>query len=464
MPDPRSDPTAAARDLARRFPPGFLWGAATAAYQIEGAVAADGRGRSIWDTFSHTPGKVHGGETGDVACDHYHRWRDDVGLLADLGLNAYRFSVAWPRVLPHGTGRVNQAGLDFYRRLVDALLDAGITPTLTLYHWDLPQALQDRGGWAERATVDAFAAYARVVGEALGDRVPLWITHNEPSVSTILGHLTGEHAPGLTDPRTAVQAAHHLLLSHGRATEALRAAGAGEVGITVNLFTVEPAGDGDADLAAARQADGVFNRWFLDPVRHGRYPEDLWAWFERHGLAPAVEDGDLEAIRQPLDFLGVNYYTRMVAAADPASRAAGNSDGLLGFTRVEPAGERTDMGWEVYPDGLAQVLTRLARDYPTPALYVTESGAAFPDQLDPDGRVRDERRTAYLDAHFRAAAGAVAAGVPLRGYFVWSLMDNFEWAYGYSKRFGLVYVDYPTQRRVVKDSGRFVGEVTRAAR
>src|SRR6266705_1589735 len=257
---------------AVRFPPGFLLGAATAAYQIEGAVRADGRGLSIWDTFSHTPGRIADGSTGDVACDHYHRWREDVARLADLGLNAYRFAVAWPRVLPEGTGRVNQAGLDFYRRLVDALLEAGVTPALTLYHWDLPQALQDRGGWAERSTADAFAAYAEVVAGALGDRVPLWITHNEPSVVTLAGHVEGKHAPGVSDLRTAVQVAHHLLLSHGLAAQALRAAGAGEVGITLNLYAVEPAGDAEADVAAAGRAHAVVNRWFLEPVAHGRYP------------------------------------------------------------------------------------------------------------------------------------------------------------------------------------------------
>ncbi|HYT26632.1 MAG TPA: GH1 family beta-glucosidase [Actinomycetota bacterium] len=438
---------------AVRFPPGFLLGAATAAYQIEGAVRADGRGLSIWDTFSHTPGRIADGSTGDVACDHYHRWREDVALLADLGLNAYRFAVAWPRVLPEGTGRVNQAGLDFYRRLVDALLEAGVTPALTLYHWDLPQALQDRGGWAERSTADAFAAYAEVVAGALGDRVPLWITHNEPSVVTLAGHVEGKHAPGVSDLRTAVQVAHHLLLSHGLAAQALRAAGAGEVGITLNLYAVEPAGDAEADVAAAGRAHAVVNRWFLEPVAHGRYPAELLAWFEEEGLMPAARDGDLDTIRQPLDFLGVNYYTRLVAAAGPGA--------VLGYRDVGQAGERTEMGWEVYPEGLHQVLSGLAREGVAPALYVTENGAAFADQADPDGRVRDPRRVAYLDAHFRAAARAIAEGVPLRGYFVWSLLDNFEWAFGYTKRFGLAYVDYPTQRRIVKDSGRYVREVAR---
>ncbi len=439
---------------AAGFPDGFLWGTATAAYQIEGAVRADGRGPSIWDTFSHTPGKVDGGDTGDVACDHYHRWRQDVTLMRELGLRAYRFSVAWPRVLPEGARRVNQPGLDFYRRLVDGLLDAGVTPMLTLYHWDLPQALQDRGGWASRATVDAFAAYADVVSRALADRVPLWITHNEPWVVTHLGHVTGQHAPGVTDPSVGLQVAHHLLRSHGQAVLALRANGASQVGITLNLSPVSPASGRDQDAAAAQRADGWLNRWFLDPVLRGRYPADLWEWFATSGITPEVRDGDLEAIAQPVDFLGVNYYFRTVATDDPA--------GLVGYRQVDQPGKHTAMGWEVCPQGLERLLTRLQRDYAPPALYVTENGAAFDDRVDADGQVRDDRRVAYLDGHFRAAAQAIAAGVPLRGYFVWSLLDNFEWSYGYAKRFGIVHVDYATQRRTVKDSGRFVAAVARS--
>jgi beta-glucosidase len=435
------------------FPAGFLWGTAESAYQMEGAWNEDGRGLSIWDTFAHTPGRIADGDTGDTACDHYHRWREDIALMRGLGLNAYRFSVSWPRILPEGTGRVNQRGLDFYSRLVDALLEAGIEPALTLYHWDLPQALQDRGGWASRETVDAFVAYAEIVARALSDRVQIWITHNEPSLHAMVAHALGKAAPGLTDWRTALQVSHNLQVSHGLAVPALRAAGAAKVGTTLLLSPTEPASDSDADRKAAERNHEYLNAWYLDPIFRGRYPETLWAWFEARGLAPAAEPGDLAAIAAPLDFLGVNYYHRKVTASDPASP--------LELREIDPPGEYTGMGWEVYPEGLYQVLTMVAREYRPPEIFVTENGAGYEEIPDTDGRIRDTQRTAFLAAHIAAARRAIADGVPLRGYFIWSLLDNFQWSQGYTKRFGIVYVDYPTQQRTIKDSGYFVREVTR---
>ncbi len=436
------------------FPAGFVWGAATAAYQIEGAHDEDGRGPSIWDTFSHTPGKVANGDTGDVACDHYHRYPEDIALMRELGLGAYRFSIAWPRIFPTGMGRPNPAGIDFYRRLVDALRAAGIEPYVTLYHWDLPQALQDQGGWANRDTVHRFGEYAHTVAVALGAVVHNWITHNEPWVAAFLGHLTGDHAPGARDLRTALQVSHHLLLSHAEATEAIRAEAAvgDRVGITLNLSPVEPAGDTNADAEAAHRHDGYLNRWFLDPLFRGSYPDDMLRWYG--DAAPTVQGGDLARINSPIDFLGVNYYFRSVVRHDAAS-------GPLQVAQVQPAGRPyTDMGWEVYPGGLYALLTRLHRDYAPAALSITENGAAFADQV-VDGAVVDAERQSYLHDHLLACYRAVEEGVPLQGYFAWSLLDNFEWAYGYAKRFGLIHVDYATQRRTVKQSGRWYAEVTR---
>ncbi|MDW7981639.1 MAG: GH1 family beta-glucosidase [Thermomicrobium sp.] len=439
----------------RRFPDGFLWGTATAAYQIEGGARDDGRGLSIWDTFSHTPGKTFQGHTGDVACDHYHRWSEDVRLLQQLGAPAYRFSIAWPRILPDGVGAVNERGLDFYDRLVDALLAVGITPFVTLYHWDLPQALQDRGGWGERATAEAFAAYADVVVRRLGDRVRHWITHNEPWVVAYLGHYQGVHAPGIQDLATAVRVSHHLLLSHGLATQAIRAASAdARVGITLNLSPVHPASEQESDRAAAQRFDGLLNRWFLDPVFGRGYPSDI-----RESLAPYYEPPEQDAvtIAQPLDFLGVNYYApAFVMAADGAEPL-----GIRALTAEELRArgyDLTEMGWPVVPEGLEELLVRLHRDYRPATVYVTENGAAYPDEL-VAGVVQDDRRIAYLAAHFAAAQRAIAAGVPLQGYFVWSLLDNFEWAHGYSKRFGIVYVDYETLARIPKASFQWYRQV-----
>jgi len=436
----------------RHFPAGFLWGTATSAYQIEGAHDTGGKGRSIWDTFAHTPGKIYADQTGDVACDHYHRYRDDVALMADLGLNAYRFSVSWPRVLPSGNGASNAAGLDFYHRLVDALLDHGIRPFVTLYHWDLPQALEDRGGWGRRDAATAFGDYAALMGRTLGDRVKDWITLNEPLAIAAGGYIFGILAPGTIDPQLAFQVSHHLNLAHGEAVRALRAVVPdARVGITHVSMPVYPASDSEADRLAARRFDGFTNRWYWDPTLAGSYPADV---LERLGaLAPKMEPGDLERICAPIDFLGHNSYSRTVVKDDPTSV-------LTGVTQLPPSGPTTDMGWEVYPEHLYDALTRITRDYDAPDIYITENGAAYPDEVT-DGAVHDPQRTDYLRAHLGAAHRAIQDGVKLRGYFCWSLLDNFEWAFGYSKRFGLVYVDFATQRRIVKDSGRFFSEVAR---
>jgi len=423
------------------FPPDFIWGAATAAYQIEGAAHEDGRGESVWDRFSVAAGKVRNGDSGDVACDFYHRYRDDIALMRELGLDAFRFSIAWPRVLPEGRGRVNSAGLDFYDRLVDELLAHDIEPFPTLFHWDTPQALEDAGGWPARATAEAFVDYAEAVVGRLGDRIRRWTTHNEPWVVAWLGHSWGEHAPGRTSESDAVAAAHHLLLSHGWAVQAIRAAAPdAEVGITLSLAHSYPASDTPEDEAAAWHVDGEGNRWFLDPLFRGSYPVDL---LERNEtVAPFVREGDLEAIAAPLDFLGVNNYFRFVVSGD------GERPRIV----HDPEAPRTDMGWEVYPDGLYRLLVRVAADYAPPAIYVTANGAAFPDVRGHDGRVHDPERVAYLRSHAEAVGRAVSEGAPVKGYFVWSLLDNFEWAHGYAKRFGIVFVDYPTLERVPKDS------------
>ncbi len=433
------------------FPPGFTWGAATASFQIEGGAKDDGKGESIWDRFCRTPGKVLNGDTGDVACDHYHRWQSDITLMQSLGLKAYRFSIAWPRILPlgGGTGRKNPAGLDFYSRLVDGLLGAGIEPFVTLYHWDLPQALQDRGGWPVRESADAFAEYAELVARRLGDRVKRWMTVNEPWVSAIMGYYTGEHAPGHADMREAMAAAHHLLLGHGWAVPIIRRDSPGcQVGIALNLSPQVPASPSDADAEAARFIDGANNRWFLDPISGRRYPQDVVeALSAREGILLDFDrPGDQDAIAAPLDFVGINYYTRGIVRSDEIPERKNEPRTVL------PNPNPTDMGWEVYPEGLYQLLIRLKKDYQFPAYYITENGAAYPDTIGPEGRVDDPRRVSYLREHFSAAAQAIGEGVPLKGYFVWSLTDNFEWAYGYTKRFGIVYVDYPTQQRTPKAS------------
>jgi beta-glucosidase len=440
-----SSPTTApapAPALARTFPAAFLWGAATSAYQVEGAVAEDGRGESIWDRFTATPGTIANGDTGRIACDSYHRHALDVGLMRELGLDAYRFSIAWPRVVPDGRGPTNERGLDFYDRFVDELLANGVEPFVTLYHWDLPQALEDHGGWTSRETVDAFADYTKRVAARLGDRVRHWITANEPWVVSWLGYGLGEHAPGRASDADAVAAAHHVLLAHGRAVEVIRhELPDASVGITLDLVPMHPLTASAADGDAARLEDATRNRWFLDPVLRGSYPDD--APLSLHELLPPSAGEDLATIAQPLDFLGVNYYRRHVIGASPGGGPP---------TVVPPDdAELTGMGWEVYPDALHELLVRLRDEYDVPPLYITENGAAFADSRS-NGRVDDPRRTAYLAGHLDAIAQAIEDGVPVAGYFVWSLLDNFEWTRGFSQRFGLVYVDFATLERVPKAS------------
>jgi beta-glucosidase len=399
------------------------------------------------------PGTIAAGDTGAVATDHYHRYEQDVELMAALGLGAYRFSIAWPRVVPDGTGPANERGLDFYRRLAEALRRRGIAPVATLYHWDLPQALEDRGGWRRRETAQRFAEYAEVAFAALGGLVEAWITHNEPWVSAYLGHALGEHAPGGRDWASAVVAAHHMLLSHGLAARAFREGGhRGRIGITLNLAPAYPGGGGEPDEAAARRFDGVHNRWFLEPVLRRRYPEEVRADLERRfGAFPALREEDLAAIAEPIDFLGVNYYAPARVRHDAAAP--------LELARLPPRGRPTAMGWEVAPEALEALRRRLRDDYPVLPLVVTENGAAYDDVPDADGVVEDDERIVYLDGHLRAALGAIAAGVPLEGYFVWSLLDNFEWAFGYAKRFGIVRVEYDTLRRIPKASAWWYRDV-----
>ena len=457
------------------FPTGFVWGAATAAYQIEGAARADGRGRSIWDTFSHTPGRTLGGDTGDVAVDHYHRYATDVALMARLGLTAYRFSIAWPRVQPAGSGAINRRGLDFYQRLVDELLAAGIEPWPTLYHWDLPQQAEDLGGWPNRDTAYRFADYAAAVHAALGDRVRRWTTVNEPWCAAFAGYASGEHAPGRQEPVAALRAAHHLLLAHGLAAAEIRDERPDSlVGIAVNLYPVTPVSHSEADLDAARRVDGLQNRLFLDPLLRGRYPDDVLTDVRGHTDFGFVRDGDLAVIGAQVDHLGVNYYMRYTVSGQPGSRQLAKSSPSVAASPwvgsehvrfVETGRPVTSMGWEIEAPGLVETLYRLRDEYPPVPLYVTENGAAFDDtvdgSLDGPARVHDPERIAYLDAHLRACHQAIEDGVQLRGYFAWSLLDNFEWAWGYSKRFGLVYVDYASQRRILKDSASWYAGVIR---
>ncbi len=449
---------------ARLFPDGFLWGVATSAYQIEGATRAHGRGESIWDRYASVPGNIADGSDGSVACDHYHRWREDLALMSRLGVKSYRFSVAWARAMPHGRGAVNQAGLDFYDALVDGLLEAGIRPFATLDHWDLPQRLQDTGGWPARGTADAFVAFAEAVSMRLGDRVKDWTTHNEPWCIATLGHELGMHAPGLRDPAAALRASHHLLLSHGWAVPVLRRNSPGaRVGIVVNLAPAYPASGSDADREATRRFDGAFNRWHLDPVFRGRYPQDAVEDRERDGILPGgempwVEAADLAAIAAPLDYLGINYYSRAVLRSDRVPEAENAPRTVF----EDPAELRTEMGWEVQPQGLEDLLLRIHREYGPPALHVTECGAAFDDRPGPGGRIADFRRIDFLRDHLLAAHRAIAAGVPLAGFFVWTLLDNFEWQHGYTKRFGIVWTDRETLDRTPKDSALWYRDVIAA--
>jgi beta-glucosidase len=423
----------------------FVWGAGTAAFQIEGATTADGRGESIWDRFAGVPGNVAGGDTGDPACEHYYRWREDLDLMRELELQGYRFSISWSRIQPDGRGPANRKGLDFYRRLVEGLNERGIAPVATIYHWDLPQALQDEGGWASRDVVERFAEYARLVLDELDGLVGDWITHNEPWVTAFLGYALGIKAPGLRDWPAAIRASHHALLAHGVVVREFREAGrAGRIGITLDLTVANPASDSEEDVAAAARLDGHHNRWFLDAVLRGSYPDDMLELYEREaGGLDAIHDGDLDTIAQPLDFLGVNFYRPNLVAADDSE--------VLALREVDQNREQTAMGWPIVPEALTELLLRLKRDYGELPLVITENGAAFEDLLDGDV-VDDERRVDYLRGHVAAVERAREQGVDVRGYFIWSLLDNFEWEWGYAQRFGIVYVDYPTQRRIPKRS------------
>ena len=425
----------------------FTWGVATSSYQIEGAATAGGRGPSIWDTFSRVPGAVINGDSGDVACDHYHRYNEDLDLIKWLGVNAYRFSIAWPRIFPQGAGSPNQAGIDFYDRLIDGALERGITPWPTLYHWDLPQALEDKGGWNSRATSERFAEYAHLMAEKFGDRVKNWTTLNEPFCSAWLGYLYGVMAPGIKDLQTAINASHHLLLGHGLATQAIRSVASDlRVGIVLNLTPAIPLNENDE--LAAKYADGFDNRWYADPVFKGSYPQDI---VEGFGKEVPIHAGDMQSISAPLDFLGINFYTRQTVTLDESAKP-------LPYRPVMVDGvERTAMGWEVHPESLTNIIMRVYRDYAPKEIYITENGSAWDDSVIND-KVDDSRRVSYLERHLDAMLAAKAQGAPVNGYFAWSLMDNFEWAFGYSKRFGIVYVDYETQKRIPKSSAYYYRE------
>jgi beta-glucosidase len=447
-------------DLASRFPRHFIWGAATASYQIEGAAHEDGRGSSIWDDFAATPGETYQSHNGEVAADHYHRIEEDTNLMVQLGLSAYRFSIAWPRILPSGRGSINQVGLDFYDRLVDTLLAKGIEPFATLYHWDLPSPLEQEGGWLNRATAYAFADYAEIVVRRLGDRVAHWITLNEPWCSAYLGYGIGTHAPGLSDRQAAINAAHHLLLGHGLAVPRMRThlPSTAQVGITLILNQVYGA-DERAETARDVELTNEFsNSWFLDPIYRGTYPE---RFFEHMALnPPPIQEHDLKCISAPLDFLGVNNYSRILVRGTRTPSLADRCE----YVSPVPNACYTDLGWEIYPNGLRDVLVNVGRNYPVGKLYVTENGAAFPDVWDGSDTVSDPRRVDYLRGYIMACAEAIEQGAPLCGYFVWSLMDNFEWSEGYAKRFGVVYIDYPTQRRLIKESGYWYAALLNAFR
>lgn len=437
------------------FPEDFIWGAATASYQIEGAASEDGKGESIWDRFSHTPEKVLNEDTGDVSCDHYHKYKRDVQIMKEMGLKGYRLSVSWPRIFQSGGGQVNQKGMDFYARLIDELLKNGIEPIVTLYHWDLPQALQEKGGWGSRDISEYFAQYAAYMFNGLGDRVKKWITINEPWCVAFLGHATGEHAPGLHDYPLSVQVSHNAILSHAKAVQAFRELNTGgKIGITLNLTPAYPATESEDDRAAVEIADGFANRWFLDPVLKGTYPEDMMKFYYGKLNSPVIEPEDMKTIAgSHIDFLGINNYTRSVVKKSDSN--------ILGYEEIKPKRSKyTDMGWEIYPDGLYDLLVRVSRDYNSPHIFITENGAAFKDKPSPEGSVDDDDRIDYLKQYLTAAQRAVQDGVKLDGYYVWSLMDNFEWAWGYTKRFGIVYVDFEQdQKRIWKKSARWYRDV-----
>jgi beta-glucosidase len=448
------------------LPPSFRWGVATSSYQIEGAVDEDGRTPSIWDTFCRVPGAVANGDHGDVACDHYHRMPQDVALIKDLGIDTYRFSVAWPRVQPRGRGPVNPAGLAFYDRLVDRLLAAGIDPWVTLYHWDLPQELEDAGGWPARDTAYRFADYSMLVFDALSDRVDTWTTLNEPWCSAWLGYHTGLHAPGRKDFGASIAAVHHLLLGHGLATRRMRAAATRplQFGITLNMATSDPATDTELDREAARRADGMGTRIYLDPVRYGRYPADVLADLAARNVTVPVQDGDLEIISAPIDVLGINFYFGQLFSGTDEAGNTTEADGAPVVREVPQDLPQTAMGWPITPERFTQLLVRISKDYPNIPIVITENGAAFDDTADETGFVQDEGRTDYLAEHIAAVAVARQQGADIRGYFAWSLLDNFEWAFGYGKRFGIVRVDYDTQARTPKQSALWFRDTIRRVR
>lgn len=429
-----------------QFPENMKWGTATASFQIEGATKEDGRGPSIWDTFCETPGKVLNGDNGDIACDSYHRIDEDVAVMKDLGIDFYRFSIAWPRIFPTGTGEVNEKGLDYYIRLVDALLENGIEPMVTLYHWDLPQALQDKGGWDNRDTIDAFVNYAEVMFKALSSKVEKWITFNEPWCVSFLSNYLGIHAPGNKDLQLAVNIAHHLHVAHGRTVQKFRALGIdGEIGYAPNTTWLEPFSNKQEDIEACRRAVGEFVEWFFDPVFKGSYPQFLVDWFKQKGVTVPIVDGDMEDIHQPIDFVGINYYTGSVARYKEEA-------GYLDFEPVDMGYEKTDIGWNIYPEGFYKLLTYVTEQYGEVPIYITENGSCYNDEPGVDGRVRDDRRINYLKQHLTSLKRSMDSGVNIKGYITWSLMDNFEWAEGYSKRFGIVFVNYRTLERIKKDS------------
>ncbi|MGE5583415.1 MAG: GH1 family beta-glucosidase [Bacillota bacterium] len=435
------------------FPKDFLWGVATASHQIEGGTREDGKGESIWDRFNHIPGKISDGTNADVACDHYHLYPQDIQLMKELGIKTYRLSVSWPRIFPEGKGRPNPKGIEFYRRLLSLLAENNIKPAVTLFHWDLPQKLQDIGGWANREVAGYFEQYARYVFKELGDLAPIWITLNEPSVYTFVGHNEGRHAPGITDFSTALQVSHHLLLGHGKAVRAYRELGLkGEIGLSQNMTPNYPASEKEADKIAARRCDGYWNRWFTDPLFKGEYPQDMLDWYSTRVVLPEITKEDLDIISTPLDFLGLNNYFGTMVTQDETRWPLELSESFIGEYR-------TETGWGINPDCFYDLLKRLHRDYQVAKIYITENGCAFKDMINRDGVVLDENRVDYLYRHLYSAYKAIREGVNIAGYYVWSLMDNFEWAEGYSKRFGIVYVDYPTQRRIIKKSGYWYREV-----
>lgn len=444
-------------DKMRKFPDHFLWGSATSSYQIEGAANEDGKGQSIWDRFSNTPGKIVNGDHGNIAIDHYHRYKDDIQLMKELGLQSYRFSVSWPRIFPDGVGRPNAKGLDFYKRVIESLHQNEIKPLLTLYHWDLPQALQDKGGWLNRDIVDYFLEYAAYLFKELDDVIPTWITHNEPWVASFKGYADGEHAPGYTDTQSYLRASHHLNLAHGEAVAAYRELSSnkdGQIGITLNLTPSYPAGGSPEEQSAATIWDGFMNRWFLDPVLKGNYPQDLVSLYAKKFDLSFIQTGDSERINQPIDFLGVNYYS--VATVKAGNKGLFNFLGIEGVSSEKP---KTAMGWEIYSKGLEELLIRIKNDYGNIPLFITENGAAFEDKLEADGSIIDDERVQYLKEHLIACYEAIQHGVNLKGYYLWSMFDNFEWAFGYQKRFGMVYIDYATQKRTAKKSAQWYKEV-----